>query len=57
MAKQDAIRRARLKLIKIATFQNNALASERPEMRDKRLSTKAKLKGGQMQNRAQEDSI
>jgi hypothetical protein len=57
MAKQDAIRRARLKLIKIATFQNNALASERPEMRDKRLSTKAKLKGGQMQNRAQKDSI
>jgi hypothetical protein len=57
IAKQDAIERARLKLIKIATFENKALASERPEMRDRRLSTKAKLKGCQMQNRAQEDSI
>jgi hypothetical protein len=26
-------------------------------MRDRRLTTKAKLKGGQMQNRVQEDSI
>jgi hypothetical protein len=57
ITKQDAIKRMRLKLIKIATFQNKALASERPEMRDRRLSTKVKLKGGQMQNRAQEDSI
>jgi hypothetical protein len=48
IAKQDAIGRARLKLIKIVTFQNKALASERPEMRDRKLSTKAKLKGGQM---------
>jgi hypothetical protein len=50
IAKQDAIGRVRLKLIKIATFQNKALASERPEMRDRRLSTKANLKGGEMQN-------
>jgi hypothetical protein len=57
IAKQDAIRRTRLKLIKIATFQNKALASKRPEMRDRRLVTKVKLKGGQVQNRAQEDSI
>jgi S-methylmethionine-dependent homocysteine/selenocysteine methylase len=57
IAKQDAIRRARLKLIKIATFQNKAFAFKRSEMRDRRLATKAKLKGGQMQNRAREDSI
>jgi hypothetical protein len=38
-------------------FQNEAFASERPKVRDKKLATKAKLKGGQMQNRAQEDSI
>jgi hypothetical protein len=57
IAKQDAIRRVRLKLIKIVMFQNKELASERTEMRDRRLSTKAKLKGGQMQNQAQEDSI
>jgi hypothetical protein len=47
----------RLKLIKIATFHDKALASKRSKMRDKRLSTKTKLKGGQMQNRAQEDLI
>jgi hypothetical protein len=35
----------RPKLIKIVTFQNKALASERPEMRDRRLATKVKLKG------------
>jgi hypothetical protein len=57
IAKQDAIRRMRLKLIKIVTFQIKALASERLEMRDIRLATKAKLIGGQVQNRAQEDSI
>jgi hypothetical protein len=51
------MKRARLKLIKITTFQNKAFTSKRPEVRDKRLATKAKLKGGQMQNRAQEDSI
>jgi hypothetical protein len=50
IAKKDAIGRARLKLIKIATFQNKALASKRPKVRDRRLSTKIKLKGGQMQD-------
>jgi hypothetical protein len=50
IAKQDVIERARLKLIKIVTFQNKALASERTEMRDRRLSTKGKLKLGQIQN-------
>jgi hypothetical protein len=48
IAKKDAIGRARLKLIKIATFQEKALASKRPKMRDRRLSTKTKLKGGQI---------
>jgi hypothetical protein len=57
VSKQDAIKRARLKLIKIFTFCNKAFASKRPEVRDRRLVTKAKLKGGQMQNRAHEDSI
>jgi hypothetical protein len=57
IAKQDTIRRVRLKLIKIATFQNKALAFKRPKMRDRGISTKTKLKGGQMQNLAQEDSI
>jgi hypothetical protein len=50
IAQQDDIRRARLKLIKIAMFQDKALASKRPKMRDRRLSAKTKLKGGQMQN-------
>jgi hypothetical protein len=57
VSKQDAIRRTRLKFIKIFIFQNKALASKRSKMRDRRLSTKMKLKGSQMQNRAQEDSI
>jgi hypothetical protein len=57
VSKQNAIKRARLKLIKISTFQNKAFASKRPEVRDRRLATKVKLKGGQMQNRAQEDPI
>jgi hypothetical protein len=48
IAKHDAIRRTRLKLIKISTFQNKALASKRPEMRDGRVATKPKLKGSQM---------
>jgi hypothetical protein len=55
--KQNAIKRARLKLIKISTFQNKAFASKRPELRDRRLATKTKLKGGQIQNLAQEDPI
>jgi hypothetical protein len=57
VSKQNAIKRARLKLIKISTFLNKAFASKRPKVRDRRLATKAKLKGGQIQNRAQEDLI
>jgi hypothetical protein len=57
VSKQNAIRRMRLKLIKITTFQNKALTTKRPEIRDRRLVTKAKLKWGQVQNRAQEDYI
>jgi hypothetical protein len=57
VSKQNAIKRVRLKLIKIFIFQNKSLASKRPEVRDRRLATKVKLKGGQMQNRAQEDPI
>jgi hypothetical protein len=57
VSKQNAIKRARLKLIKIATFQNKAFAFKWPKVGDRRLVTKAKLKGGQMRNREQEDSI
>jgi hypothetical protein len=57
VSKLDVIRRTRLKFIKISTFQNKALASNGLEMRDRRLSTKEKLKAGQMQNQVQEDSI
>jgi hypothetical protein len=57
IVKQDVIGKARLKLIRVATFQNKALASKWNKMRDRRLLTKVKLKGGQVQNRAQEDSI
>jgi hypothetical protein len=57
VSKQNTIKRARLKLIKISTFQNKSFASKMPEVRDRRLVTKAKLKGGQVQNRAQEDPI
>jgi hypothetical protein len=57
ISKQNAIKKVRLKLIKIATFQNKTFASKGPKVTDRRLATKAKLKGGQMQNRAQEDSI
>jgi hypothetical protein len=46
--KQNAIKRVRLKLIKIAILQNKAFASKRPKMRDRRLATKAKLKGSQV---------
>jgi hypothetical protein len=35
----------------------HALATKRPEMRDERLASKAKLKGSQIEDRAQEDSI
>jgi hypothetical protein len=35
VSKQDAIKRTGLEFIKIAMFQNKALATKRPEMRDK----------------------
>jgi hypothetical protein len=57
VSKQNAIKRARLKLIKISTFQNKAFASKGPKVRDRILASKAKLKGGQIQNRAQKDLI
>jgi hypothetical protein len=57
VSKQNAIKRARLKLIKITIFQNKSFASKGPEVRDRMLATKAKLKGGQIQNQAQEDPI
>jgi hypothetical protein len=57
VSKQNAIKGVRLKLIQIATFKNKAFASKMPEVRDRRLATKVNLKGGQMQNRAQEDPI
>jgi hypothetical protein len=57
VSKQNDIKRARLKFIKIVTFQNKAFAPKRRKVRDRRLTTKMKLKGGQMQNRAQEDPI
>jgi hypothetical protein len=57
VSKQNAIKRTRLKFIKIATFQDKSFATKRPEMGNRRLLTKAELKMGQMQNRAQEDSI
>jgi hypothetical protein len=57
VSKQNVIKRARLKLIKITTFQNKAFASKGPKVRDRRLATKVNLKVGQMQNRAQEDPI
>jgi hypothetical protein len=50
VSKQDAIRGERFILIKIATFQNKALAMKRPEMRDRWLVSKAKLKKSQIQD-------
>jgi hypothetical protein len=47
----------RLKLIKITMFQKKAFASKGTKVRDRRLGTKAKLKRGQILNRAQEDPI
>jgi hypothetical protein len=55
--KQNVSKRARIKLIKIVMFQNKIFASKRPKMRDRMLVTKAKLKGSQMQNRTQGDSV
>jgi hypothetical protein len=57
VSKQNAIKGARLKLIKISTFQNKTFASKWLKVRDRRLVTKTKLKGSQVQNRAQEDLI
>jgi hypothetical protein len=48
ISKQNALRRTRHKFIQIATLQHKALATKRPEMRDIRLASKMKLKGGQM---------
>jgi hypothetical protein len=50
--KQDAIRRARLKFIKIIMLQDKAFATKRSEMRDEQLASKAKLKGSQIQDQA-----
>jgi hypothetical protein len=38
-------------------LQDKALATKRPEMRDGRLASKAKLKGGQIQDRAYKNLI
>jgi hypothetical protein len=38
-------------------FQDKALATKRPEMRDGWLASKAKLKGSRIQDRVHEDSI
>jgi hypothetical protein len=57
VSKQNAIKRARIKFIKISVFQNKAFASKWPKMRNRRLMTKVKLKGSQVQNHAQEDSV
>jgi hypothetical protein len=57
VSKQNAIKRVRHKLIKITTFQNKTVASKWLKVRDRRFATKVKLKGSQMQNRVQEDSI
>jgi hypothetical protein len=46
-----------LKLVQIAMLQYKALATKMPEMRDRQLASKAKLKGDQIQDRAQENLI
>jgi hypothetical protein len=43
--------------VQIATLQDKALAIKRPKMRDGWLASKAKLKGDQVQDRAQKNSI
>jgi hypothetical protein len=47
----------RLKFVQTATLQDKALAARRLEMRDGWLASKAKLKGGQIQNQAPKNSI
>jgi hypothetical protein len=42
----------RLKFVQIAMLQDKALAIKRTEMRDRQLASKAKLKGGQIQDQA-----
>jgi hypothetical protein len=49
VSKQNAIKRARLKFIKISSFQNKAFASEWPKMRDRRLATKVNVRDGKLQ--------
>jgi hypothetical protein len=44
ITKQNIIRKMRLKFVQIVTLQDKALATKRPEMRDGRLASKAKLK-------------
>jgi hypothetical protein len=56
ITKQNGISRTRLKFVQIVTLQDKVLATEWPEMRDVWLASKAKLKGGQIQDRAQENS-
>jgi hypothetical protein len=48
VSKQNAIKRARLKLINISTFQNKTFTSKWPKMGNRRLTTNMKLKGSQM---------
>jgi hypothetical protein len=57
ITKQNAIRGMRLEFVQIAIFQDNALATKTSEMRDRQLASKANLKGGQIQDQAQENSI
>jgi hypothetical protein len=52
ITKQNAIRGTGLKFVQIATLQDKALATKRPEMRGRRLASKVKLKGGQIQDQA-----
>jgi hypothetical protein len=56
ITKQNVIRGMRLKFVQIAMLQDKALATKRPEMRDGRLASKAKLKGGQIQDQVHENS-
>jgi hypothetical protein len=52
ITKQNAIRGTRFKFVQISTLQDKAHATKRPEMRDERLASKAKLKWGQIQDQA-----
>jgi hypothetical protein len=47
----------RFKFIQIATFQDKAFATKWHKMGNIWLTSKAKLKGGQIQERAQENLI